>query len=181
MANPQPELLLHRAKFLQDAMRRQRVAEADVRAAIRHQGIGRVEDVDAVVPEADGTFSVTRTLGPSASALAVITAGRLPFCQSLGRRIGTFVGSHGSACEAEYRDFHVGLGTRGPGAMHDMAAGCVRRSAVGARPAGPSVRADPAYAVHFSRHRGDRLDRRRHRARRGYVASKALDGSAVGP
>ncbi|WP_439364419.1 YetF domain-containing protein [Bradyrhizobium sp. DASA03005] len=90
MANPQPELLLHRGKFLQDAMRRQRVAEADVRAAIRHQGIGRVEDVDAVVPEADGTFSVTRTLGPSASALAVYhgwAAPILPIARTTNRNL----------------------------------------------------------------------------------------------
>ena len=53
-------------------MRSQRVAEADVRAAVRRQGIGRIEDVDAVVLEADGTFSVIKDLGRDASALADI-------------------------------------------------------------------------------------------------------------
>ncbi|SFH69173.1 YetF domain-containing protein [Bradyrhizobium sp. Gha] len=70
VVNPQPALLLHDGQFVHDAMRRQRVAEADVRAAIRHQGIDRIEDVGAVVLEADGTFSVIKELGPGASALA---------------------------------------------------------------------------------------------------------------
>src|SRR5438105_2776598 len=68
--NPQPTLLLHCGKFIHDAMRRQRVAEADVRAAIRQSGFDRVEDVGAVILEADGTFSVIKQLGPDASALA---------------------------------------------------------------------------------------------------------------
>ncbi|WIW44514.1 DUF421 domain-containing protein [Bradyrhizobium sp. 62B] len=72
IVNPQPALLLLRGKFVHDAMRRQRVAEADVRAAIRHKGIDRVEDVGAVVLEADGTFSVINQLGSGASALADI-------------------------------------------------------------------------------------------------------------
>jgi uncharacterized membrane protein YcaP (DUF421 family) len=70
VVNPQPTLLLHKGKFVHEAMRRQRVAEADVRAAIRHQGIDRIEDVGAVVLEADGTFSVIRELSSKASALA---------------------------------------------------------------------------------------------------------------
>jgi uncharacterized membrane protein YcaP (DUF421 family) len=72
IVNPQPTLLLHDGKFIHAAMRSQRVAEADVRAAIRQHGIGRVEDVDAVVLEADGTFSVIKQLGPDASAMADI-------------------------------------------------------------------------------------------------------------
>lgn len=53
-------------------MRSQRVAEADVRAAVRQHGIDRLEDVGAVVLEADGTFSLIRQLGSEASALADI-------------------------------------------------------------------------------------------------------------
>lgn len=70
IVNPHPALLLHEGKFVHDSMRRQRVAEADVRAAIGHQGIDRIEDVGAVVLEADGTFSVIKPLGSRASALA---------------------------------------------------------------------------------------------------------------
>jgi uncharacterized membrane protein YcaP (DUF421 family) len=72
IVNPQPTLLLHCGKFVHDAMRRQRVAEADVRAAVRQKGMDRVEDVGAVILEADGTFSVIKELGPDASALADI-------------------------------------------------------------------------------------------------------------
>lgn len=53
-------------------MRRQRVAEADVRATLRHLGIDRIEGVGAVVLEADGTFSGIEQLGSGASALADI-------------------------------------------------------------------------------------------------------------
>jgi uncharacterized membrane protein YcaP (DUF421 family) len=72
VVNPQPTLLLHQGRFVHDAMRSQRVAEADVRAAVRQHGIARIEDVGAVVLEADGTFSVIRELGSAASALADI-------------------------------------------------------------------------------------------------------------
>lgn len=72
IVNPHPTLLLHCGRFVHDAMRSQRVAEADVRAAIRRQGIDRIEDVGAVVLEADGTFSVIKDLGSNASALADI-------------------------------------------------------------------------------------------------------------
>jgi uncharacterized membrane protein YcaP (DUF421 family) len=50
-------------------MRSQRVSEADVRAAVRRQGMARLEDVGAVVLEADGTFSVIADLPDGASAL----------------------------------------------------------------------------------------------------------------
>lgn len=63
-------MLLHHGQFVHDAMRRQRVAEADVRAAVRQHGIDRIEDVGAVVLEADGTFSVIGQLRSDATALA---------------------------------------------------------------------------------------------------------------
>ncbi|MGY4629971.1 DUF421 domain-containing protein [Bradyrhizobium sp. USDA 4486] len=72
IVNPQPTLLVHQGKLVRDAMRSQRVAEADVRAAVRQHGIDHLEDVGAVVLEADGTFSVIRQLGSEASALADI-------------------------------------------------------------------------------------------------------------
>jgi uncharacterized membrane protein YcaP (DUF421 family) len=72
IVNPQPTLVLHCGKFLHQAMRSQRVAEADVRAAVRHHGLDRIEDVGAVVLEADGTFSVIKTIRQDASALADI-------------------------------------------------------------------------------------------------------------
>ncbi len=57
-------LLLHQGRFRPIAMRRERVTESEVQAAICSEGIARVEDVTAVVLETDGTFSVMKS-GPS--------------------------------------------------------------------------------------------------------------------
>jgi len=39
IVNPAPTLVLHLGRFVDSAMRSQRVAEADVRAAVRRQGL----------------------------------------------------------------------------------------------------------------------------------------------
>jgi uncharacterized membrane protein YcaP (DUF421 family) len=62
IVNPNPSLVLLRGEFQNEQMIRQRVSEADVRAAVRHQGIASLEQVGAVVLEADGTFSVVKEL-----------------------------------------------------------------------------------------------------------------------
>ena len=72
IVNPPPALVLHRGRFVDEAMRRHRVAEADVRAAVRRDGIARIEEVDAVILGADGTFSVVAEVPDNASALADI-------------------------------------------------------------------------------------------------------------
>ncbi len=64
LVKSEPSLLLHQGRFLPIAMRRERVTESEVQAAIRSEGIARVEDVTAVVLETDGTFSVIKS-GPS--------------------------------------------------------------------------------------------------------------------
>ena len=69
VVNPRPSLILHDGKFKDDAMRRQRVGEADVRAAVRSHGFSSLEDVAAVVLEADGTFSVIERVSHDCSAL----------------------------------------------------------------------------------------------------------------
>jgi len=58
LLNGEPTLLLSNGKFLHRAMRKERITEEEVRAAIREQGITRVEDVDAVVIENDGNLTV---------------------------------------------------------------------------------------------------------------------------
>jgi len=70
VVNAPPAMILRDGKFLDDSMRSQRVAEADIRAAVRQHGYSCVEDVGAVILEADGTFSVIGKLAGSASALA---------------------------------------------------------------------------------------------------------------
>ncbi|WP_119462947.1 DUF421 domain-containing protein [Rhodospirillaceae bacterium SYSU D60014] len=57
LVKAEPSLLLHRGHFLHEAMRAQRVTEAEIRAALRAQGIGDVSSVEAVVLETDGTIS----------------------------------------------------------------------------------------------------------------------------
>lgn len=53
-----PTLLFNQGEFLDDALKSQRVTESEVRAAIRESGILSLEDVEAVVLETDGSFSV---------------------------------------------------------------------------------------------------------------------------
>jgi uncharacterized membrane protein YcaP (DUF421 family) len=72
IVNPRPTLVLHQGKFMHSAMRSQRVSEADIRAAVRRQGLPSLDEVGAVVLEADGSFSVIQSLTAKASALSDI-------------------------------------------------------------------------------------------------------------
>jgi uncharacterized membrane protein YcaP (DUF421 family) len=58
LINGTPTLLLSHGKFIHSALRKERVTEEEVRAAIREKGVTRVEDVDAVIMENDGSLSV---------------------------------------------------------------------------------------------------------------------------
>lgn len=55
----EPALLLHKGEPLADAMRRERVTEAELRAAVRSSGGWELADAEAVVLESDGTLSVS--------------------------------------------------------------------------------------------------------------------------
>jgi uncharacterized membrane protein YcaP (DUF421 family) len=67
----QPRLLLHGGRILPEALREERVSEEELRAAVRAQGAGSLEELDAVVLETDGSFSVLQQArkGGSDSAL----------------------------------------------------------------------------------------------------------------
>jgi uncharacterized membrane protein YcaP (DUF421 family) len=54
----EPRLLLHRGRMLNRALRDERVAHEEVLAAARSSGFARLDEVEAVVLETDGTFSV---------------------------------------------------------------------------------------------------------------------------
>jgi uncharacterized membrane protein YcaP (DUF421 family) len=56
--NGEPTLLLSNGKFIPEALRKERVTEEEVRGAIRGEGVTRVEDVNAVTMENDGTLTV---------------------------------------------------------------------------------------------------------------------------
>ena len=66
----EPSLLLYNGQLKDDVLKRERVTEGEVLAALRASGIGAIEDADAVVLETDGSFSVIQNLSNStASAL----------------------------------------------------------------------------------------------------------------
>lgn len=54
----EPELVAHRGRLLAAAMRRTRVTDDEVRAALRKAGHAGFDDVAAVILETDGAFSV---------------------------------------------------------------------------------------------------------------------------
>jgi uncharacterized membrane protein YcaP (DUF421 family) len=69
LVKSEPTLLFYRGAFLQDQLRRQRVLEAEVLAAVREQGQGSLDEVEAVVLETDGTMSVITSGGGERSTL----------------------------------------------------------------------------------------------------------------
>lgn len=72
----EPTLLFHRGQFLHKVMRSQRVSEADVLTAVRQNGIGDMAEVEAVVLETSGDFSVIpRSSGGGASVLGDLDQG----------------------------------------------------------------------------------------------------------
>jgi len=56
----EPRLLFHRGKFLWSAMKAERVNEGEIVQAMRSQGISQYEQVEAVVLETDGSFSIVQ-------------------------------------------------------------------------------------------------------------------------
>jgi uncharacterized membrane protein YcaP (DUF421 family) len=69
----EPRLLVYRGRLLRDALREERVTDAEIAAVVREQGLSALEDVDALVLETDGSFDVV-TVGEGArSALRPVT------------------------------------------------------------------------------------------------------------
>lgn len=58
----EPTLLAFKGELLESTLRKKRVAQGEVLAAIRLSGCGSVEEVDAVVLETNGSFSVIENL-----------------------------------------------------------------------------------------------------------------------
>lgn len=78
----EPSLLYHHGHMLTDALRDQRVTPAEIRAAMRSQGISQVDEVEAVILETDGSFSVLRTSGKKATTAIEDVAGYSPTSQT---------------------------------------------------------------------------------------------------
>ena len=66
----EPTILLDKGEFLPAAMKRQRVAEEEIRMAIRASGSAAVEEIEAVVLETDGSLSVVKS-APNGSRTAL--------------------------------------------------------------------------------------------------------------
>ncbi len=55
----EPALLVRGGEFCERTMRRERVTKDEALSAIRSNGNGRLEDVESLILESDGSFSVT--------------------------------------------------------------------------------------------------------------------------
>lgn len=80
LVRSEPRLLFYRGRFLAAALRAERVTEGEVYHAVRAAGRAGPEQVEAVVLESDGSFSVVAGDTGSGSALDVVAAadGRHP-------------------------------------------------------------------------------------------------------
>jgi uncharacterized membrane protein YcaP (DUF421 family) len=67
----EPAVLFHRGEFLHASLRRERVSEGEVVAAIRAQGIASVEAVEAVILETDGSFTALQRVGGGGNSTAL--------------------------------------------------------------------------------------------------------------
>jgi uncharacterized membrane protein YcaP (DUF421 family) len=63
LVKAEPTLVLHRGRCLEAAMRRQRLTQEEIFAALRANGSSNVGDVAAVILETDGTLSVISGAG----------------------------------------------------------------------------------------------------------------------
>lgn len=61
----EPRLLVRDGEFLHDAMRKERVTEAEIMAALRESGVHSLDRVRFVILESDAKFSVIADKGPA--------------------------------------------------------------------------------------------------------------------
>ena len=58
LLDPGPTLLFHDGRPVDRALRRHRMTESDLHSAARENGLGSLDDVAAIILQADGTFAV---------------------------------------------------------------------------------------------------------------------------
>lgn len=74
LVKSEPTLLFHQGEMLQAALRSQRVTPEEVRAAVRTQGFSQMSEVEAVILETDGSFSILpATDQPATSVLGEVS------------------------------------------------------------------------------------------------------------
>jgi uncharacterized membrane protein YcaP (DUF421 family) len=77
LVKSEPTLVLFRGRFLEGALRQQRVTEAEVIAAVRAQGAVALDEIEAVVLETDGSLTAMRGPAPPQGS-ALTTVGNYP-------------------------------------------------------------------------------------------------------
>jgi uncharacterized membrane protein YcaP (DUF421 family) len=77
LVRSEPRLLVEDGRLIEEAIRAERVTQGEIDQAIRKEGIGRIEEVAAVVLETDGSFSVIRK-GGGANELTALRSVRRP-------------------------------------------------------------------------------------------------------
>ena len=60
LIKPQPKLLFYRGEFLKEVMNHEHIHEVEILAAVRSYGLPSLDEVEAVVLEANSQFSVIR-------------------------------------------------------------------------------------------------------------------------
>jgi uncharacterized membrane protein YcaP (DUF421 family) len=78
LVKSEPTLLLHHGRFLEAAMRGQRVTREEVVSALRSSGVARPEDAAAVVLETDGTLSIIPASAAGGEPVEVVRGMRDP-------------------------------------------------------------------------------------------------------
>lgn len=71
----QPALVYYRGRFLDESLRRERLTEGEILAAVRAQGIASMEEVHAVVLETAGDISILRERPGPATTLSGVAGG----------------------------------------------------------------------------------------------------------
>jgi uncharacterized membrane protein YcaP (DUF421 family) len=77
LVKSEPTLIMHQGRFLDGAMRAQRITREEVFAALRSNGVADAADVAAVVLETDGSIAVIKEAAPD-SARATLDAVQKP-------------------------------------------------------------------------------------------------------
>ena len=73
LVKSEPTLLFYQGQFLRRQMRHNRIVESEVLAAVRSQGMASLDDAEAVILEADGSFTTVHATRSSPSALADVS------------------------------------------------------------------------------------------------------------
>jgi uncharacterized membrane protein YcaP (DUF421 family) len=72
LVKAEPRLLYYERRFLEDAMRRERISREEILAAARNKGIGTMDDVSSVILETDGTLSILGSSTASQGTLSTV-------------------------------------------------------------------------------------------------------------